>query len=245
MTPLTVIIPSRNVENLIPCVEAVRRHEPDVAIVVVDDFPGDGLDLRVGRGRDVLAANGGDSGGSLSVVPDIADMRKPFIFARNCNLGIAAAGGGDVVLLNDDAILESPGGFSTMQAAAAADPTIALVAATTNVVNNPAQYQRTSGGVRLAGRLPYTHFAAVAFVCVLIPGRTLEAIGLLDERYSAYGWEDVDYCRRIHEAGQKIVIDDRCFVDHSKLRSTFRGDPRAAGPIHEGRTIYIDKWGKL
>ena len=31
---------------------------------------------------------------------------KPFIFARNCNLGIRAAGSDDVVLLNDDALLE-------------------------------------------------------------------------------------------------------------------------------------------
>lgn len=238
MTPPVVIIPSRNVENLTVCVEAVRQNEPAVEILVVDDDLDHRRLMEYGR----LAEHWGAG--------RFVQGAKPFVFARNVNLGIRQAARRpsgtypDVVLLNDDALLRSPGGFTLMQQAAAADPELGLVSATTNVCSNPAQYQTTSGGVRIARTAPGFTFPAVAFVCVLIPARTLLEDGLLDERYTAYGWEDVDYCRRIHEAGKRIAIDDRCFVDHASLTSSYRGDPRAPGPIDEGRAIYLNKWGK-
>jgi hypothetical protein len=34
---LSVSIPSRTASKLVPCVEAVRRHEPEARIVIVDD----------------------------------------------------------------------------------------------------------------------------------------------------------------------------------------------------------------
>ena len=38
---------------------------------------------------------------------------KPFVFARNVNLGIEAAGDADVILMNDDATqLRTPYGFT-------------------------------------------------------------------------------------------------------------------------------------
>jgi GT2 family glycosyltransferase len=236
MTPPTVIIPSRNAQNLVPCVEAVREHEPDAAIVVIDDglyFGADSVHSRrwIRSKKPIYFIEG----------------RKPFAFARNINRGIRATGPGfrDVVLLNDDATLESPGGFSLMQAAAAEDENLGLVSATTNVCSSPVQYPAGTGHVRGASRAPGMSIPAVAFVCVLIPGRTIARVGMLDERFTAYGWEDTDYCRRLHDARLWVGIDDRCFVDHSRLTSTFRGSPRAAGDIAEGRRIYLEKWGTL
>jgi GT2 family glycosyltransferase len=230
MRPPTVIIPSSNAGNLSACVAAVHRHEPTNSICIVDD----GIDwARMGKrpsGLEVWKIDG----------------VHPFVFARNCNRGIKACGGeGDVVLLNDDAVLETHWGFTGMQKAAAADPTLGIVVATTNIASNADQYPQGTIGMRIARRSPGFTFPAVAFVCVLIPGRTLETVGLLDERFTAYGWEDTDYCRRVHDAGLRIGIFDGCFVDHSKLTSTFRGQPRDPGPIEEGRRIYIEKWGHL
>lgn len=250
---LSVVIPSRSFQNLIASAAAVRRHEPGARIVVVDD----GVQVHGCQDARTLA--------ELDL--DFVAGEKPFVFARNCNRGIMAAREGlevtpaevrlgetlgphaltrypDVVLLNDDAVLETPGGFSTMRAAVDVHD-FGLVSASTNVVASPYQYQTTSGGVRLARPYGLHSHPTVAFVCVLIPGRTFERVGLLDERFEAYGWEDVDFCRRVHDAGLKIAVDDRCFVDHGSLRSTFRGDPRAAGSIEPGKRIYLDKWGKL
>ena len=87
----SIIIPSRNATNLVACVKAVRAAGETASIIVVDD----GVDW-----------NQCDFD---RVYPQfhIVSGQKPFVFARNCNIGIRAAGEDDV-----DAVLgaESDGG---------------------------------------------------------------------------------------------------------------------------------------
>ncbi len=221
---MKIVIPSRTLSNLRPCLEAIWRNEPELpreSVIVVDD--------------------------GLSERPDgpmYIDGIKPFIFARACNAGIVAAGSDSVVLSNDDALLETPGGFTKMQTAAQSKhANYGLISATTNHAGNPAQNRRAQHGVRYCGNTPGNSFPVVAFVCVLIPRATIEKIGLLDERFTAYGWEDNDYCRRVNNANLMIGICDGCYVDHLKLTSTFRGGAAIGGDIAAGRKIYLDKWG--
>lgn len=236
MTNLSVIVPSRNAANLVPCIEAVRKHEPDVRIIVIDD----GLPDR-------------------SVIDAITiDGEKPFIFARNVNIGIKTAGTDDVCILNDDALLETPDGFSRMQKAAQEHPEFGIISATTNLAGNPAQMRIKGGGIygaairvgalnglRECRKTPGNSVPVLAFVCVFIARSTIDRIGLLDERFTAYGSEDSDYCRRAHLAGIKIGIHDGCYVDHSNLKSTFRSMPTNAADLQAGRKIYLDKWRSM
>lgn len=229
---LSVIMPSKTDSNLIRSLSEVRRHEEMAKIFVVDD----GLNSRP-------AVQGFENPGWLTT---FLDGPKPFIFSRNCNLGIHAAGNDDVVLLNDDAILQTPGGFSAMQEAAAKHPEYGVLSATTNVAGNPDQHPR--GNLEKTNPNELIRDAGsktVAFVCVFIPRRTIAAIGLLDDRFVAYGWDDNDYCRRIREAGLKVGIFDGCYVDHGSLRSTYRGDPMAGRDNSAGAEIYRQKWGNL
>lgn len=210
---LSVVIPSRTLSNLVPCVAAVRKHEPDVRLIVVDD----GL-----ANRDI------DGCTYLNGI-------REFIFARNCNLGINAAGKDDVVLLNDDALLESPGGFTLMQEEAAERPELGVIGAVTNVTGQPLQQPR-GVGLRV---VPH-----IAFICVLIPRRTIDAVGLLDEQYCIdYGVEDRDYCEAVTRAGLKVAVHDRCYVDHGSLRSSFRGDPLTPRSFQENWKLFLKKWG--
>jgi GT2 family glycosyltransferase len=242
---LTVVIPSKTITNLIPCLLAVCKHEPDANIVVIDD----GLELGSVGWPESLSSH-------KAHIHSI-DGVKPFIFARNCNLGInyATINGNDVVLLNDDAILETPGGFTVMQKSAMR-PEIGVISATTNHANNPEQHRRVAaGGPRtelriLKGATPGKGFPTVAFVCVLIPRRTIDQVGLLDERFGGtssdgkpiYGFEDNDYCRRVAAGGLTIGIHDGCYVDHGKLRSTFRSGPF---DMEAGKQTYLAKWGSM
>ncbi len=216
---LTVVIPSQTVSNVIPCMEAVRRHEPQARIVIIDD----GLESMDWLPRPDLMPAMGIKG------------EKPFIFARNMNIGIRAAGRDDVVLLNDDAILETPGGFSRLQEYHRKYPQFGVIAATTNAVGNGNQFPMGLG-LREDPRM-------VCFVAVFIPRTTLDRVGYLDERFTAYGHEDDDFCYRVRRAGLKIGILDHCFVDHMSLRSTFRGEALAAANLDSGRRIFEDKWG--
>jgi len=230
---LSVIILSKTASNLIPCVEAVRKNEPAARITVIDD------------GVDWSATPWPDDGGEN--LPFEALMgESPFVFARNHNIGIQAAGDDDVVLLNDDALLETPNGFSAMRYAAESHPNIGLISASTNLAGNPEQHRRRDIGFRVLERNTLGNsFPTVAFICVLIPRRTINLVGLLDERFTAYGFEDNDYCRRVMLAGLQIAVHDGCFVDHSKLKSSFRGAPAAGGKLEDGRAIYLDKWGSM
>lgn len=215
----SVVIPSKNAKNLQACTEAVRRNEPDAPIVVVDD----GL-MNV-------------------VVPMLVKFKpgvSPFVYARNINIGIRAAIEDEpdvdgVVLLNDDALLETPRGFAIMAEATVWHPDYGIIGATTKVTGNRNQFPKGIG-LRDEPRM-------VTFICVYIPRSTIERVGLLDEEFIHYGYEDDSYCLRVRRAGLKIGIHDGCYVDHGSLTSTFRGDPHTAADLRRNREIFIRKWG--
>lgn len=239
---IAVIIPSRNVANLVPCMEAVRKHEPGIALIWIDD-----------RHKKFYRSTEDDEHAEVSraaglpYINYIAGIR-PFVFARNINIGIQAAMGrpiqdhpgavgapfDGVILLNDDAILESTGGFSLLAREAEAHPEYGIIGATTNITGQPKQKPM---GI---GLREVDHFA---FVCVFIPRTTIEKIGMLDERFVTYGWDDNDYTHRVRLAGLKVGVHDGCYVDHGSLRSTFRGDPQMSADIEPGRAIFREKWG--
>ena len=222
----SIIIPSRNAANLGPCSLAIWGNESDASIIVVDD----------GLPKDLFLTKAAD------FIPGV----KPFIFARNVNIGIQAVNNPerigrfkdeprDVILLNDDALLQTPGGFTAMAAVAHDHPEYGLIAATTNVTGNLNQLPKGIG-LREDPR-------QVCFICVYIPRTTIEKVGLLDERFVDYGCEDDDYCLRVRKAGLKLGIFDGCFVDHGSLTSSFRGGPRAGGDFHPNLKRFIAKWG--
>lgn len=215
----SVIIPSKNADNLARCVEAVLCCEPELdprRIVVIDD--------------------GARENSAVQGVTWITGI-KPFVFARNCNLGIIYSGTSDVILLNDDALLQTVGGLSAM---AEASQGWGVVSAATNNSGNQNQCQRLAPDAVFEER-----DRTLAFICVYIPRVTIATVGLLDERFTGYGSEDDDYCHRAKLSGLKLGIFGGCFVDHLSLPSTFRGASRAAGNTAVGRKLFREKWGVL
>jgi hypothetical protein len=225
-----IIIPSKNSHNLIPCVSAIFELEPAIKkedILVIDD----GLDLPI---KDL----------KVTIIPGI----KPFIFARNINLGIKAAQD-DVILLNDDALLRTIQGFTQLETIAKADSEIGLLSPAMNEVGNQNQWRHTQCSLR-------EELKMLCFVCVYIPLATQKLVGLLDERFGHsdlcphnctilhYGHEDNDFSRRVREAGKKLIIYDGVFVDHSKLTPTFRA-PHTLKLVINNDQIYKRKWGDL
>ena len=215
-----VVIPSARAENLIPCVRALREREHGAEIIVIDDGARETAESQI---HDVRW------------IPGI----KPFVFARNVNLGIAAAQDKTVILLNDDALLLTPYGFSHMEECARAEQIGILSAAVVGVVGNPNQHPRPRVGSRKETR-------TLAFICVAIPSTTIQRLGLLDERFTGYGCEDTDYCERAKKAGLTMGVYDSCVVEHSTvLRPTFRGGDKVAFQKMDAKAkrIFSEKWG--
>lgn len=222
---LSVIIPSKTESNLVACVSAVRKNEPGIRIIVVDDFP-------AGKRPRVAGV-------------EWREGIHPFVFARNINLGIAGCDG-DVVLLNDDAILETPGGFRMMQRTLAEKPGYGLLAAD----YKPHRLQRP---IEDAPRMvPF--ICALIPRRTIDRLKELEkgietSPGLLDERFVEYGYEDNDYCLRVMTRGRmKVGTFAGCRVYHpiynSKLKSTFRAVSNRPPGLKLAHDIFCKKWGK-
>jgi GT2 family glycosyltransferase len=221
----SVVIPSRNLDNLIVCIFAIRAAGETCEIVVVDG----GLEKRRGwwlRLGPILIITG----------------KFPFVFAQACNQGILATNRDDVILLNDDALLETPGGFTgMMRTGMSLQKDCGIIACSTNVTGYPAQHRHACPHERTVRTVK-----TAAFVGVYIPRQTLISVGLLDERFISYGGEDVDYCIRVRHAGLTVNVTDLCFVDHSKLPSTFRAAQEgntAPGDVEDGYRLLAEKWG--
>lgn len=218
----SVVILSKDIHNLVPCVRAILANEPemeDQRIVVVDD----------GAYTDAPRSLHGHTW-----VPG----KKPFIFARNANIGLRKAyeSSDAAILLNDDAVLRTHGGFTSLYGAwKACLPQYGLLSAATNRVGNTNQYSQDAKVIRPESRM-------LCFICCLIPRAVFQKAGPLDERYCLdYGVEDGDYSFRVRREGYGLGIWDQCFVDHSSLKSSYRGDGNAS--FAQNAALFAAKWG--
>jgi GT2 family glycosyltransferase len=215
---LSVIIPSNNPVNLAACITAIRAAGETCRIIVVDD---------------------GLPNYNHGIAADVVPGHKPFVYARNINLGIYAAGTDDVILLNDDALLKTERGFSKMWEQSKRRPNYGVIASACNNVGNPLQNLvpelANADAVRDEQR-------SLCFTCVLIPRRVIDAVGLLDERFVDYGMDDDDYSLRVRNAGFRLGIYDGCYCDHGSLTSSYRGGPEAGGNFHPNLRRFIVKW---
>ena len=213
---LSVIIPSRRASNLLACIAAIRMHDPYCGrIIVVDDGAREQIERR-GLNLGVEWVEAGE---------------RPFVFARAVNRGIAAAGEDDVVLMNDDAELLTSRGLTKLAERGRSEDWSVLAAAVRGDVGNRMQ---AWGGRRFPVALEQ-----VCFICVWISRDTINRVGLLDERFVAYGFDDDDYCLRARLAGGRVGVWDGCVVAHGRLPHTFS---RSRRDFELGREIFRRKW---
>ena len=206
----SIIIPSRNTGNLTQCVRALRDCGVTARVIVIDD----GIEWPIPWHSAPLWAMPGN---------------KPFIFARNVNIGIRAARADDVLLLNDDCLLKTGLGFSVLGHVCERNPEYGALC--------PGFDPEGCSHLNLVGRRRVgiaDEPTTLIFACCYIPRTTIDRVGLLDERFGinaggrgprGYGLEDDDYSLRIRKSGLKLGVYDGAMVDHSTLKSSFRHDP--------------------
>lgn len=77
--------------------------------------------------------------------------------------------------------------------------------------------------------------------CLLVPRRAIQQVGLMDDRFFLYG-EDVDWCKRMWQAGKKVVYLPDATVVHLEGRSSsWTGPRRRLGEVR-GEVQFLKKW---
>jgi len=151
----------------------------------------------------------------------VVDGDLPFRYTRNVNLGWRITGNADVILCGDDMRFEEP--FADeLQRTAYSDPTVGVAT------------------IQLHGQSP--------FVCGYFKREVLTKVGEMDERFNAYGEDDVDWCHRMELAGYHTLCTDRIKATHNGGSTFFRKQREEGGEtIQEGnarmKKVYEAKWG--
>jgi GT2 family glycosyltransferase len=141
------------------------------------------------------------------------------------------------ILCNDDCLLESPGGFTLLYEAWKENPQYGIIGAVTDLTGQPLQHRRDIG----LRAVPH-----IAFVCCFVPRSTFENVQAMDEAYCIdYGVDDRDLCEAVNRAGLNVGVHDGCFVNHSSLVSSFRGDPKTPRSFQKNYAYFKSKWGIL
>ena len=159
---------------------------------------------------------------------------EPFVYARNVNLGIKACSG-DVLLMNDDARFIRAGTLEAMQGVLSLRPDVGILSPLIDGIANGVDYTREVAQVT-------NHY--LSFVCVLIRRAVIDKIGLLDEAFTGYGSEDVDYCRRAQAAGFSLAVTALATIAHTNGSSSYTREADIEAKRQASAKQYLQKWGR-
>jgi GT2 family glycosyltransferase len=235
---LSVVVVSWNVRDLLrQCLRSVRAAagDLDVECIVVDNASDDdsaGMVRREFPGVRLVA------------------LARNVGFAAANNRGIACSRGRHVLALNPDVVVR-PGALAAMVAKLDGDPTLGAVGARQLDTRGHARragracptFAAMLGQYTLLRAVPHFRRALNAWKmhgfawdrerevdvlgggCLMAPRRVLEKVGGWDERFFMF-FEDVDLCRRIREAGCRVLFCAEAEVVHSGGRSARQASAR-------------------
>lgn len=251
---LSVIIVTWNVRELIgPCLDSVQAEL-----------------ARSGLAGEVIVVDNASCDGTVELVRErypwvrLIALDENRGFAAANNVGIRASRGRALLLLNPDTEVR-PQAFSWLWRALHAAPHVGLVGAR---LLNPDGSLQSAGyrfpgyvqclldmfplhprliGSRLNGRFGpgdgLTPFAVdhPLGACMLVRREVVEQVGGLDEGYFYYS-EEIDWCRRIRQAGWTILTAPAAIVVHHAGGSTRRVSEASFLQLHRSRARYFLRW---
>jgi GT2 family glycosyltransferase/glycosyltransferase involved in cell wall biosynthesis len=242
-----VVLAYNNLDLTKACLSSIALYSdyPNLEVIVVDNASSDGTPAFLRAWE--------------TETPPPGQTRRVLLndrnlgFAAGNNVGLAAATGEYLVLLNNDTYV-TPGWVRTLVAHLRRDRSVGLVGPVTNNIGNEARieiaYADMPEMIRLAGERTRDHagrafpIATAAFFCVAFPREVYERVGGLDEAFGMGFFEDDDYCRRLAQAGWRVVCAEDVFVHHH-LSATFAKLPSAERQalFERNKAIYEAKWG--
>jgi O-antigen biosynthesis protein len=222
-----IVVPIHNAyEELVACLESVRKHTRDYRLILIDDGSTDQrvslLFRQLGSERSknvVLLSNGRNIG-------FVATANRGMMLGRN-----------DVVLLNSDTLV-TRAWLDKMRRCAAFDGRIGTITPFSNNAeilsfprfceNNPAPEdpELVNRAMELAAVPVYPDLPTAVGFCMYVRRRLLREIGPFDSAFGKGYGEENEFSMRARKAGYRNVLCDDTFVVHLGSRS-FGSDRQA------------------
>jgi N-acetylglucosaminyl-diphospho-decaprenol L-rhamnosyltransferase len=238
-------------EHLLACLEAIdRTHPADIAaeLIVLENGSDDGSAEAASR----WAKSAGGVGASLRLI-ERADRRGK---AENDSVLLREAEGEFCLLLNEDSE-PRPGATEALIEVLEQDPGAAAAGARLldpAGVPQPSAWRLPGLGTAVAGAVflhrLYTvesrgeRTRAVGWVqsaAMLVRRRAAEEVGYLDPEFFVYS-DETDFCKRLHDAGWRILYVPGAEAVHHEQLATDRGaGERRVVEFHRGRDLYMRK----
>lgn len=191
MKPVAIVVLTKYQEVLLPFLESVGKFaSADIPKVFVVD-KGD-IDIRTIQG----------------LSSTILDGPEKFSMAGNANIGLKGVPEGhDVLYCGDDVRFLEPKTVERLQEIAYSDPTVGILSPKLAGRGSPAQ-------INASDKLQDVKPLEMWFPCIYIKREVIDKIGYLDEQFSEFGSDDLDYCIRTRLAGYRLCVTDRVTVQH-------------------------------
>ncbi len=224
--PLSVIVVAADSgPTLRDCVRRVLACELPLEMILVDNASTDGIPQAIARAH--------ESDARLQVVYNHANLG----FGPAVNRGVTHAHGKSVLVLNPDCLIDNTT-LVRLLGILATHPRTGLVGAVVcdeNGEPDPASYRRDpllmrslntmfnrpGEGVNIEGPIPreLVEAEAVSGALMVLPRRLFDYLAGFDEAYFLH-CEDLDLCRRVRDAGYKVMLAGDVRVLHGKGSSS-------------------------
>lgn len=240
---------------LVDCVKRVLVSIGDVELILVDNASTDG------EPQKAIAAHAGDT--RLRCL----DNAKNLGFGPACNRGARIARGDVLVFLNPDCLLEGDTVArlrSTLEQSAEVgivgadvcdqageptpasrrrDPTLRRVAAMLTGAAKLQSRWSALAGVAISGNRPTgaESVDAVSGACFAIRRDVFDRLGGFDEGYFLH-FEDLDLCRRVRDAGMRVLLDPCAPVRHLQGSSSHHRSEFVARHKHAGMWRWFNRY---
>lgn len=233
---------------VIPCFNGADLTRACVASLLAqdgDDAPDEILLVDNGSSDDTATLD------TLSPRVRVLRQARNLGFAGGVNAGLRAARSELVLVLNNDT-QAATNMLRELREALLGHPRMGAVAPVSNHVKGDALLPVGDRGKSATGRdairdalarAPQLQDATtLAGLCLLLRRRTVEEVGLFDERFGHGNFEDDDFCLRLRLHGHRLGIAGRAFLHHEG-HATFRAmglDLRQE--LHKRRAQFRGKW---
>ena len=212
------------------------------------------LEVQTNSSFECVVAIDGDEDGSADVVHKWSDRIpvRAVVFPENrgrssaLNAGFDTAEGNVLVRCDDD--LRPGRDYVAGHVAAHQGSTVGAVGVCLDLFDDTA-YSRAYGAQarermrESAYRLPPDATWRRWGANVSVSRATWDRVGPYDPRFTQYGWEDIDWGYRVHQAGIPVVVRPELEVEHLNPAPTAGVRAVKAYQSGESRSVFVDKHG--